>query len=100
EEVDVLPGDGRGELRNLVETGLVPAPVVPGPPVLGQPPHGAERHAVPGARPGQLTGPPGRGQPRGQVVQVALRYVDAERLDLCCRRHTGDATDPSGQFLS
>jgi hypothetical protein len=29
-----------------------------------------------------------------------LRNVDAERRDLCCRRHARDATDPSGQFLS
>jgi hypothetical protein len=82
QEVDVLAVDGGGELRDLVEPGLVRTPVVAGAPVLGQPLHRAQRHAVAGARPGHLVRPPGGGQALGEVVEVALRDVDAERPDL------------------
>jgi len=60
----------------------------------------AERHAIVGACPGQLVRPPSGGQPRGEVVQVALRDVDTERRDLCWCRHVPNATDRSGQLLS
>jgi hypothetical protein len=82
QEVNVLPVDGRDELRDLVEPGLMCAPVVPGAPALRQPLRHAERHAVVGARPGHLVRPPRRGQPRREVVEVALRYLDTERRDL------------------
>ena len=59
------------------------APVIPGAPALRQALHHGERHAVAGAGPGHLIRPAGRGQPRGEVVEVALRDVDAERRDRC-----------------
>jgi hypothetical protein len=100
QEVDVLSVNGGGELRDLVEPGLVCAPVVPAAPALGQPLHHAQRHPVVSARPAHLIRPPGGGQSLGESVEVGLRDVDTERCDLRCRRHTPDATEPSGQLLS
>jgi hypothetical protein len=80
-EVDPLAVDGGGELRVLVEPGLLGAPVVAALPVPGELPQVAERHATAPADTGQLVGPAGAGQPVGQVVQLGLGNLDPERVD-------------------
>jgi hypothetical protein len=82
QEVDVLPVDSRGELRKLVELGLVLAPVVAGAPVLGQFFQIACRDPAIPADPVDLAGPPDAGQSVAEVIQVFLRDVDSERQDL------------------
>jgi hypothetical protein len=82
QEVHAGTVDGGGELRVLVELGLVLAPVVAVAPVGGELLEVAERHAAAPADVGQLVGPAGTVQPLAQVVQVGLGDVDPERPDL------------------
>ena len=80
-EVDVGPVDGGGELRELVEPGLLLAPVVAVGPVGGQLLEVTEGDAAGPPDAGQLVGPAGAVQPVAQVVQVGLGDVDPERPD-------------------
>jgi len=93
-EVDTLRIDLGGELRKLVQLRLPRPPVEGCAPAVDQVADIGDRDAVlppgRGGRAGtagddlllgQLLGPPGTGQPVGQVVEVRLRYLDAKRGD-------------------
>jgi len=92
QEVDALAVDRGGELRVGVEPRLDGEPPVEAVlPVTDEAPQVRQGHAVrPSGRrePGrlvrigrELVGPPGGRQPGGQVVEVGLRYLGAERAD-------------------
>ncbi len=68
QEVQVLPVDSGGELRERVQPGLVLTPVVGGAPVLGQLSQVGERHPVVPADAGELLGPAGPAQALAKVV--------------------------------
>jgi hypothetical protein len=80
-EVDGVPGELGGELREGVEPGLLLAPVVGGGPVGGQVAQVADGDAVAPADAGRLVGPAGARQPVAQVVQVGRGNVELEGPD-------------------
>jgi hypothetical protein len=100
--VDVLAVDLGGELGVPVELGLPRSPVVAGLPVVDQALDIIERDAVVGAHAGQLVGPAHPGQPVGEVVQLGLGDLDAERTDggVGVVRHGFEARSPIGRLRS
>jgi hypothetical protein len=95
-EVHMRAVDLGGELRPLVEPGLGRPPVVLVPPVPDQLPQVVRRYAVRPSHPGQLVGPAGAVEAVVEVVEVALRDVDEERMETAAavggrRRHGRDA---------
>ena len=82
QEVDVLAVDGRHELRELVQSGLLDSPVEPVGPVAGQVLQVVQRHAAGPVVVGRVLRPAGAGNPVVQVVEVGLGDVDPEGTDL------------------
>ena len=82
---DALAVDLGGELKVLVELGLLRAPVVLGAPVLGELLQVAQRHPASPAHAGQLTGPAGGGELVVQVVEIGVRDLATEGPDLVGR---------------
>jgi hypothetical protein len=82
QEVHVLAIDLGGELRDLVQAGLVFPPVVAGAPVLDQLDEVVLVDPVRPADPRKFVGPAGTGQPVAQFVEIGLRDVDAKGR--CC----------------
>ena len=81
DEVDRLAVDGRRELRQLVDPGLLGAPVERGAPPLGESLEVVERHALAPALARQGVGPARARESIVEIVEVGLRDVDAERAD-------------------
>src|SRR4030095_11599119 len=81
QEMDPLTVDLGRELRVRVELRLRGPPVVLGPPVLDQLGQPGDRYAGVPVVTGQRRGQTGAGQLGRQVVEGALRDVDAEWLD-------------------
>ncbi len=87
QEVHVRAVDLGGELRELVQPGLVRPPVVTVAPVRGQALDDLDGHPVrPGLARG-VGGPAGAREALAQVVQVTLGDLDAEGADLLVRGH-------------
>ena len=82
QEVDFLTVDPGRVLRVGVQARLLGTPVEAAAPVLGELAQVADRHPTLPHRPGQAGRPPCPGEAVGQVVEVRLRDVDPEFLDL------------------
>ena len=82
QEVDVLAVDGRDELRDLVQPGLLGAPVEAVGPVAGQVLQVVQGYAAGPVVAGRVLRPAGPGDPVVQVVEVGLGDVDPEGADL------------------
>jgi hypothetical protein len=91
QEVHVLSVDCGGVLGVPVDQGFLSPPVERVGPVGGQVLEVAGRHAAFPAGAGQVVAPAGPVQPVAQVVQVGLRHVDAEWLEVVRVRHADDA---------
>jgi hypothetical protein len=82
QEVDPLSVDRGGELGERVEPGLVGSPVVVAAPISGELLQVPERHAPAPVRIAEVGRPACAGEPVSQVVDLRLRNLDPERLDL------------------
>ena len=77
-----LPVDVRDELREGIELGLGRAPVIVRLPVLGKFTDVAAGYPVFPCHSRRVADPPGAGKSLMQIVEVVLRDVNPERLDL------------------
>jgi hypothetical protein len=93
-EVDVRTVDRGGELRPLVQLGLRGPPVVHVPPVVRELLEVVARDAVCPAHTRQFVGPAGAVETLVEIVQIALGYIDTERMDALVSpcRHSVHAT--------
>jgi hypothetical protein len=80
QEVDLLPVNNRGELRDRIQPRRPVMPVIPLAPVRRHLAHPVPGHAVVPPGSGQLIGPAGQRQPGGQIIKICLRNVNGKRL--------------------
>src|SRR5512146_564005 len=79
--MDVLPLNGRRELRESIELRFPRAPIIAGAPVVRQLLEILQRHTAAPTHVGQLVRPASARQPLMQIVQVCLRDLNAEGAD-------------------
>src|SRR5258708_6930482 len=81
QEVNRLPIDFGGELRELVQLSLVFSPIIAVSPIIGQILQIGYRYSAAPTGAGQLCRPSGASQPVAQVGQFNIRYIDSEGMN-------------------